>query len=39
MEVDMQTVSSQENIKGGEVSEKMGLQGGTGKKSVSLIAW
>jgi hypothetical protein len=32
MEVDIQTVSSQENIEGGEVSEKMGLEGGTRKK-------
>ncbi len=35
----MQTVSAQENIKGGEVSEKMGLQYRTRKKSVSLVSW
>ena len=29
MEVDMKTVSVQERIEGGEVSEKMGLQDGT----------
>jgi hypothetical protein len=29
MQVDIQTVRVQENIEGGEVSEKMGLPGGT----------
>ena len=33
MEVVMQTVSGQERIEGGEVSEKMGLQDGTREKS------
>jgi hypothetical protein len=35
----MQTVSAQERIEGGEVSEKMGLQDGTREKSMSLVAW
>ena len=39
MEVDIQTVSVEENIEGGEASEKMELQDGTRKKSVSLVAW
>jgi hypothetical protein len=32
-------VSAEERIEGGEVREKMGLQDGTRKKSVCLVAW
>jgi hypothetical protein len=39
MEVDMRTVRAQERIEEGEVSEKMGVQDGTRKKSLSLVTW
>jgi hypothetical protein len=39
VEVGMKTVSAEERIEGGEVREKMGLQDGTRKKSVCLVAW
>ena len=32
-------MSGEENIEGGEVREEMGLQDGTRKKSVDLVAW
>ena len=35
----LKTVSTQERIEGGEVSEKKGLQDGTRKKSVCLVPW
>ena len=38
MEVGMTTVSTQERIEGGKVSEEMGLQDGTREKSVCLVA-